>query len=55
LLADHRAAAPGIVLSETGLSVLPRQTLAFVPLYFAAAVARADLDDQLNALGIEGS
>jgi len=48
LMQAHPKSAPGIVVSEAGLSRLPQQHLAFVPLYFAAALARADLDEQIS-------
>ncbi len=53
LLQQYPGAAPGVVLSEAGYSALPAQKLAFVPLYFAAALARVDLDDELGAVGGE--
>jgi predicted AAA+ superfamily ATPase len=51
LLQLYPGAAPGIVLSEAGFAALPPQKLTFVPLYFAAALARVGLDDELGAVG----
>ena len=52
LLGQYPGAAPGVVLSEAGFSVLAEQRLAFLPLYFAAGAAGKGLDAAIAAAGM---